>query len=270
MKAGVIGHPIGHSKSPLIHQYWLDQYHIEGSYEAIHIAPEDLKEGVQKLINEGFDGFNITIPHKQNIMTLCDEVDVTAQAIGAVNTVLIKDKKLYGTNTDAFGFIQNIKQTQFDFDLKNKTAFVLGAGGASRAVIYGLLQEGIQKIIIANRTKEKAKILANDLGDNVEILEWKARHDVLSNIDLLVNTTVLGMTEKTALELSLEDLKPETLVCDIVYTPLITELLKSAKERGNPIVTGIGMLLHQARPAFECWTGIMPNVTAKLETLVLK
>ena len=270
MKAGVIGHPIAHSKSPIIHQYWMDEYNLHGSYEAIDIAPDDLAVGVQKLIDAGFDGFNITIPHKQNIITLCDEVDEIARSIGAVNTVRIKGGKLFGTNTDGFGFIQNIKQAHNNFDFQNKTACVLGAGGASRAVIYGLIQEGVSRIILINRTTDTAQGLAKDFGDIIDVVPWDERSEALINADILVNTTSLGMVGKPALDIDLSELNAQSLVCDIVYAPLMTELLKDAKARGNKTVTGIGMLLHQARPAFALWTGTTPEVTKKLESLVLK
>jgi len=270
MKAGVTGHPIAHSKSPIIHQYWMKAHNIKGSYKAIDIAPENLKDGIKHLISENYDGFNITIPHKQNIMGLCDEIDETAQLIGAVNTVRIYNGKLFGTNTDAFGFIQNIKTSQSSFDFKNKKILVLGAGGAARAILYGLLQEGVAEIILTNRTIETAKELAKNFQGNITVTPWEKRADLLGDIDLLVNTTSLGMQGKPPLDIDLGKLNPNALVNDIVYAPLMTDLLNHAQMRGNPIITGIGMLLHQARPAFAAWTGIMPDVTAELEAMVLK
>jgi shikimate dehydrogenase len=269
MKAGVIGHPIAHSKSPIIQRYWRDQYGIEGSYEAIDIAPENLKNGIKKLIDENYNGFSVTIPHKRAMVNLCDEIDETAHIIGAVNSVKIIQGKLYGKNTDAFGFIQNIKSSS-NLDFKNKTACVLGAGGASRAIIYGLMQEGVTRIILTNRTIETAHELAQDFGNIIDVVSWEKRSELLNDIDILVNTTCLGMVGKLALDINLRTLSTQALVCDIVYTPLMTELLKEAQDRGNPIVTGIGMLLHQARPAFAAWTGIMPEVTTELKGLVLK
>ena len=269
MKACVIGHPIAHSKSPLIHNHWLRQYGIEGSYKAIDIVPENLAEDIQSLIDGGYDGFNVTVPHKQAVMALCDMLDETAQKIGAVNTVVIKEGKLHGKNTDAFGFIANIKTAQPDFIFKNKTAFVLGAGGAARAVIYGLLEEGIEKIILSNRTMEKARELQSMAPDAVDVVSWEERKQALKAADLLVNTTSLGMQGKPHLEMDLSALPKTAPVNDIVYAPLMTDLLQQAKDRGNPIVTGIGMLLHQARPAFEAWTGVLPEVTGELESKVL-
>lgn len=269
MKAGVIGYPIAHSKSPIIHKYWMNKNNIVGYYQAIEIHPDQLQNKVQEMVDGGYSGFNVTIPHKQNIMALCDEVDKTARAIGAVNTVIIKDKKLYGTNTDAVGFIQNIKSSKPDFNFKNKTALVLGAGGASRAVIFGLLQEGVPKILLANRTAEKAETLVQEFDSKLELLAWEKRETALNNIDIIVNTTSLGMTGKPALGLDLSSLNKGALVCDIVYTPLMTDLLKAGKAQDNQIVAGIGMLLYQAQPAFEAWTGILPTVDGELEKLVL-
>lgn len=269
MKAGVIGYPIAHSKSPLIHRYWMDKYNVSGHYTAIEIHTDNLKEEVQKLVNEGFTGFNVTVPHKQDIMTLCDDVDDKARAIGAVNTIIIKDNKLHGTNTDSIGFIQNIKSSQPKFNFQDKTALVLGAGGAARAIIYGLLGAGVKKIILTNRTAQKAENLAQELGSQLECLAWDKRETLLSDVDLVVNTTSLGMTGKPELEMDISALHSDAIVCDIVYAPLMTDLLKQAKTQGNQLVTGIGMLLYQAQPAFEAWTNIRPEVDADLEKLVL-
>ncbi len=270
MKAGVIGYPIAHSKSPIIHQYWMEQNNIKGSYEAIEIHPDELEHKIQNLIDEDYDGFNVTIPHKQNIIKLCDEIDERAKIIGAVNTVQIRNKKLVGTNTDSIGFIQNIKSSNPSFIFKDKIVIVLGAGGASRAVLYGLLKAGVQKIFLTNRTPEKTKELIAVFGDKIEFLEWEKRESVLEQIDLLVNTTSLGMENNPSLELDLNTLNDQALVCDIVYAPLMTDLLMQAKNKRNQVVTGIGMLLYQAQPAFELWAGIRPIVDGALEGLVLK
>ena len=269
MKACVIGYPVHHSKSPLIHQYWLKQNNINGSYITVEIEPDEFKKGVQALIDEGYDGFNVTAPFKEEIFKICDTVTDTAQIMGAVNTVIIKDNKLQGTNTDAFGFIENIKQQQRNFDFKNKTALVLGAGGASRAILYGLIDAGIEQIYLTNRTKEKAVELQRLNPDKIEIIDWGRKEEALSDINLLVNTTSLGMIKQKPLEINLKNLNHNALVTDIVYMPLMTPLLRDAQTRGNNIVTGIGMLLHQARPAFKAWTGILPDVDDTLEGLVL-
>tara|TARA_B100001989_G_C24547735_1_gene472117 strand:- start:1070 stop:2485 length:1416 start_codon:yes stop_codon:yes gene_type:complete len=271
-KTGVIGHPIAHSKSPLIHGYWIKKYGLQGTYSTIDIPPETLEEGVNDLIAKGYKGFNVTVPHKVAIMDLCNEIDETAKVIGAVNTIVIEDGKLWGSNTDAFGFIQNIKEQQPDFVFTKGAAIVLGAGGAARAIIYGLIKAGVPEIILTNRTKAKAEELAGHFSDlgKVSVMDWDRRVEALAGANLLVNTTALGMSGKAQLEISLEELPPEALVCDIVYAPLMTDLLSEARERGNNIVTGIGMLLHQARPGFELWHGQSPEVTEEVERLVLK
>lgn len=273
IKAGVIGHPIDHSKSPIIHNYWIEKAGLNGSYEAIDITPDNLKSETQRLIDEGYAGFNITIPHKEAVLELCDEVDGNAEVCGAVNTVVIKDGKLIGHNTDSFGFLTNIKTACPDFDFETGTAVVIGAGGAARAVVSGLIGHRIPEVILVNRTRDRAEKIAKEIGlntDLVEVVDWEERHDMLQWASLVVNTSSLGMDGQPELDLNLEKLSTEALVNDIVYSPLETDLLKAAKKRGNPTVTGIGMLLHQARPAFNEWFGIMPNVDEELERLVLK
>ncbi len=263
IKTGVIGHPISHSKSPLIHNYWLEKYGLNGAYKAIDIRPNDLKQDIQKLIDQGYTGFNVTIPHKISIMDLCDEIDDLAKEIGAVNTVTIKDGKLYGTNTDAYGFIQNIKSNEPDFDFKAGKAVILGAGGAANAIAYALIKEGVPEIIITNRTKEKAQKLARGI---IKVTDWEDRNEAIKNANLVINTTSLGMAGQPALDIELSN---NNLVTDIVYAPLHTDLLKQAQSKNIKIVTGIGMLLHQACRGFELWNGVFPSVTNELEQMVL-
>lgn len=261
IKAGVIGHPISHSKSPLIHGHWLETYGLHGSYEAIDIHPDNLNARLNELVNEGYSGFNLTIPHKELVLEWCDEIEHTAKKIGAVNTIAIKAGRSVGMNTDAFGFIQNLKESAPDFDIQAGAAMILGAGGAARAALYGLLEAGCPEIIIANRTRQKAEALAEEFGSStIAVVDWARAHTAMHEIVLLSNTTALGMEGQPALNLDLGTLNPEAVVYDIVYTPLHTELLKRAQQRGNEIVTGIGMLLHQARPAFEAWFGVMPTI----------
>jgi len=269
IRAAIIGHPVTHSKSPLIHNHWIAKHGLSGEYGRVDIAPENLKEGVQKLVGEGYAGFNVTVPHKQGIFKLCDHVDDTAQKIGAVNTVVIKDGKLHGTNTDAFGFIENVRQSVFGLDLTYAPCIVLGAGGAARAVVYALIEAGAQDIIITNRTMDKAEDIATMNADIIHVAAWEKRNEILKEAGFVVNTTALGMSGKDALEMDLSELPSTAVVSDIVYAPLETELLKAAKARGNQTVTGIGMLLHQARPAFEQWFGVLPEVDAELEAKVL-
>lgn len=269
IKAAVIGHPIKHSKSPIIHGHWIEKYGLNGSYEKIDIAPENLKQGVQNLVDKGYAGFNVTVPHKQAIMALCDALDETAQTIGAVNTVKIVDNKLYGYNTDAYGFIENIKQAVPEFNFTKGSAVVLGAGGAARATVYGLLNQGVTDIIVTNRTIEKSHDISALESNCIHVLDWDLKESALKNANIIVNTTSLGMVGQPALELDIETLSPQALVNDIVYVPLETNLLKNAKSQGNATVTGIGMLLHQARPAFAHWFGVLPDVDEALIQKVL-
>lgn len=275
IKTAVIGHPIAHSKSPLIHEWWLREHGLSGSYDAIDIAPDALTEEVRSLVEQGYSGFNVTIPHKIAIMDLCNSIDKTARGIGAVNTVGIKDGKLYGTNTDGFGFAQNIlsackKEGWGDWHFSNGSAVVLGAGGAARAVIHALLERGVPEILLLNRTEEKAITLSKMAKKRITVVPWTQRNEACSGANLLVNTTALGMEGKPELDIDLCALPSHALVTDIVYAPLITGLLKQANALDLRIVTGIGMLLHQARPGFDLWNGIMPDVTLALEEKVLE
>lgn len=269
VKCGVIGHPISHSKSPLIHNYWIEKYGLSGKYEAIDIAPENLNDKIKSLLDDGYAGFNITIPHKETIMTLCDDIDDTAKKIGAVNTLYVRNGRLTGTNTDAFGFIENVHKCTFGADFSHRPCVVLGAGGAARAIIHGLIGAGANNILLLNRTRDKAETLAQMNPDIITVRDWEERSTVLKDTGFIVNTTALGMTGKDPLEIDLSALPKDAVVSDIVYAPLITDFLKSAEQRGNQIVTGIGMLLHQARPAFEKWFGVLPDVDTALEKKVL-
>ncbi|PZQ49095.1 MAG: shikimate dehydrogenase [Micavibrio aeruginosavorus] len=269
VKACVIGSPIKQSKSPLIHNHWIAEHGLKGEYTAVEILPENLEQDVQRLIDSGYAGFNVTAPHKQEIFKLCESVDDTARKIGAVNTVVVRDGKLHGTNTDAFGFIENVHRNTFGTDFLHKPAVVLGAGGAARAVVYALIEAGAKKIIVLNRTKEKAEEIRKDYPLEIFVGDWAGRNALLDGAGLLVNTTALGMSGKDPLDIDLSSLPKEAVVSDIVYAPLMTDLLKQAESRGHQIVTGIGMLLHQARPAFEKWFGVLPEVSEALEKKVL-
>jgi shikimate dehydrogenase len=269
-KTALIGHPVSQSKSPLIHSHWMKSHNIAGQYDAINVDPKYLADGIQKIIDDGYRGFNVTVPHKQAIFEICDEVDEAASIIGAVNTVIIEDGKLYGTNTDAYGFMQNIIETTGLPNFEQGPCVVLGAGGAARAVVYALAEKGAKEIIVANRTFEKAQQICAINDKIMRPIEWDERKDILMNASLLVNTTSLGMIDKGSLEIDISLLPTNSIVSDIVYVPLMTDLLIHAKERGNPIVTGIGMLLHQARLAFEKWHGVLPVVDEELEKIVLR
>ena len=273
-KIGLIGHPVSHSKSPLIHSYWIRKHGLNGSYTLVDLACEALESGIKKIKADGFRGFNVTVPHKVALLELCDEVDELARVVGAVNTVTIEKGRLIATNTDVFGFIENIKSHAPDFDFTAGPAVVLGAGGAARAVVQGLLQEGVPEILLSNRTAAKADALIETSSQpaKIALLGWNSGESgkALKEANLIVNTTSLGMTGKPKLEIDLSLLNPKALVHDIVYAPLMTELLITARKQGNPIVTGIGMLLHQARPAFARWHGIMPEVTDELTEIVAR
>lgn len=258
IKAGVVGYPISHSLSPIIHNHWLEKLDINGSYELIEIKPDNFEKDLKKLVDSGFKGFNITIPFKDKAFSLVDELSDTAIKIGAVNTIIVNDDNtLKGHNTDAFGFIENIKQSAKNFSLNNKTAMVLGAGGASKAIIYGLLDENVSKIYLTNRTLERAQKQAQD---KVEIIQWEKKEEVLDNVDILVNTTSLGMRGQNPLQISLDNLNQNALVSDIVYNPLETDLLKLANQNGNQTINGLGMLIYQAKEGFENWFGQKPTV----------
>jgi shikimate dehydrogenase len=268
IKAGVIGHPISHSKSPLIHGYWLKQYGIEGEYKTYDIDPAALETGVRGLVDAGLVGFNVTLPHKQNIIPLCKTLSNDARSIGAVNTVtVLKNGDLHGHNTDAFGFARNLKVAVPDFDWENATATVIGAGGAARAILYALQQHGIINIRITNRTIESAQNLAALY--QAKVIDWDDRNASVRDADLIINTTSLGMKGQNSLDIDLSGINGNAVVYDIVYTPLMTPLLQQAEEKHVRIVTGVGMLLHQARPGFEAWFGHFPDVTPELESLIL-
>lgn len=267
--AGVIGWPIAHSRSPRLHGFWLRQHDVDGAYLPLAIAPEKLESAVLGLRDAGFRGLNVTIPHKEAVMALCDRVDETAQRIGAVNTLVFEGETILGSNTDAFGFIENLKAGAAGHDLTAAPGLLLGAGGAARAVAVALLDAGLPELLICNRSPERAEALAAALGAKVKALPWSARAEALSDMGLLVNSTSLGMSGHPPLDLSLDLLPARALVTDLVYTPLETPLLAAARARGCSVVDGLGMLLHQARPGFRAWFGTDPEVTPDLRAFVL-
>ena len=268
--AGVMGWPIAHSLSPRIHNYWLREMGIDGAYVPLAVAPENLADALHAMPKLGFAGVNITIPHKEAALAALNHgdnhVDDLARRIGAVNTVTVgSDGRLTGTNTDGFGFMENLRDHAPDLELDSGRVVVLGAGGAARGVIAGLIDAGARDICILNRTQARADVLAADLGQEaaIRVTGWESRTEVLAGAVLLVNTTSLGMTGAGALDLSLDAL-PAAAVADVVYTPLETPLLAAARGRGNVAVDGLGMLLHQARPGFAAWFGSEPQVTPAL------
>ncbi|MBI11270.1 MAG: shikimate dehydrogenase [Rhodospirillaceae bacterium] len=265
--AGVIGWPVGHSRSPRLHGYWLEQYAIDGAYVPLAVAPDRFDEALKGLQAAGFRGVNVTVPHKEAAFRACDTIDPDAERIGAVNTIMFSDNGLVqGSNTDAFGFIENIRQV---IAWPGGVAVVLGAGGAARAVCVALIDAGATEIRLINRTRSRAERLSMEFGEVIRVEDWENRSDAQSSASLLVNTTSLGMTGQPPLDLDLDALPISAIVNDIVYTPLETPLLKLARKRGNIPVDGLGMLLHQARPGFEAWFGTAPQVTEALRDFVL-
>ena len=268
--AGVIGWPVGHSRSPRLHGFWLDHYGIDGAYLPLPVAPENLESALRGLRDAGFRGLNVTIPHKESVMALCDRVDDTARRIGAVNTLVFDANGIQGSNSDAFGFIENLKASVPGYDPAAGPALLLGAGGAARAVAVALLDAGVAELRICNRSAERAERLAAELGSRAKVLSWDDRAAALDDLGLLVNSTSLGMTGQPPLALDLDRLAAGAVVYDLVYAPLETPLLAEARARGARAVDGLGMLLHQARPGFAAWFGVEPKVTAALRDFVLQ
>ena len=267
--AGVVGWPVGHSLSPRLHGFWLERYGIDGAYLPLAVAPEHFESALRSLAEMGFRGVNVTIPHKQAALALSDTAAPLAARIGAVNTLVFENGRLEGSNSDAYGFIENLRQGAPDWDPAAGPTLILGAGGTARAVAVALLDAGAPELRLANRTGSRAEALAEELGTRVETISWESRGAALDGIALLANTTSLGMTGQPPLDLDLNALPSGALVTDIVYAPLETALLAHARARGNPAVDGLGMLLHQARPGFEAWFGVAPEVTAELRAFVL-
>lgn len=268
LRAGVVGHPVKHSRSPIIHGYWLEQFGINGRYDRYDVKPEDFSHFVKTLSEQGLQGVNVTIPHKEAAFLALDEATDRARRLKAANTLWFENGKLWGDNTDSLGFLANLDQGHPGWDINAKSALILGAGGAARAIIAGLQERNIEKITIVNRTRERAEELALMSGGQVAVAEWSKLSFQLESADLVVNTTSLGMSGQPDLDLSLDPLGKNALVTDIVYVPLETNLLKQARLRGNPVVDGLGMLLHQAVPGFEHWFGKRPVVTDELRHLV--
>lgn len=268
LRAGVVGHPVKHSRSPIIHGYWLEQFGINGRYDRYDVKPEDFSHFVKTLSEQGLQGVNVTIPHKEAAFLALDEATERARRLKAANTLWFENGKLWGDNTDSIGFLANLDQGHPGWDINAKSALILGAGGAARAIIAGLQERNIEKITIVNRTRERAEELALMSGGQVAVAEWSKLSFQLESADLVVNTTSLGMSGQPDLDLSLDPLGRNALVTDIVYVPLETNLLKQARLRGNPVVDGLGMLLHQAVPGFEHWFGKRPVVTDELRHLV--
>jgi shikimate dehydrogenase len=266
--AFVCGHPISHSRSPLIHGYWLKNLGIAGTYRAIDIEPNGFTAFATSLAAQGLAGGNVTIPHKESACQIADVLDPVAEIIGAANTLWLEDGRLHATNTDAHGFAANLDEQAPGWD-QAETALVIGAGGASRAVIHALLDRGLKSVHVANRTRERAQELADRFGARVVAHPLFALDEIAPDAGLVVNTTSLGMKGEGDIPLDMSRLKPATLVTDIVYVPLVTTFLRNALDHGLPVADGLGMLLHQAAPGFEKWFGVRPEVTTELRDLVI-
>jgi shikimate dehydrogenase len=268
-RACVIGWPVEHSRSPLIHRYWLKQYGLDGAYDKEAVKPEDLPAFLGGLAARGYAGANVTLPHKEAALRFATVADEAARTIGAANTLWLDEAgRLNASNTDAYGFMTNLNAVAPGWNEGRRPVMVLGAGGAGRAVLHGLLAEGASRILLANRTSGRAQELADAFGPAVTVVDWRERDHALLGCGLLVNATSLGMTGKEALDLDLALLPSDAAVADLVYSPLETRLLAAARGRDNRAVDGLGMLLHQAVPGFERWFGVRPAVTDELRAHV--
>jgi len=267
--AGVMGWPVMHSRSPKLHNYWFERYGLAGTYVPLAIKPEGLERALRALPALGFAGCNLTIPHKEQALRIVDHADARARRIGAISCVTVNaDGSLTGTNNDWFGFVENLREAFPGWRADAGPAVVMGAGGASRAVVDALIHEGAKEIRLINRTRTRAESLAAALGGPVTVLGWDERHRALEGAALLVNTTSQGMVGNPPLDLSLDALPRTADVCDIIYIPGETPLLKAARERGARTVNGLGMLLHQGRPAWRSWFDREVEVTAELRALI--
>lgn len=271
-RACVIGWPIGHSRSPLIHGHWLQRYGVQGEYSRQGVAPEDFDAFICNLANNGFAGANITIPYKERAFRLADEADEAARAIEAANTLWIDGSRIIASNTDVYGFLRNLDEQApaWDTNASAKPVAILGAGGAARSVVRGVLDRGFEDIRLVNRSRERSEELARKFNVRIALYDWREYSAALNDCALLVNATSLGMTGAAPLNISTEGLRTNAVVCDIVYAPLETRLLQDARHRGFRCVDGLGMLLHQAVPGFETWFGVRPEVSEDLRKIIVR
>lgn len=265
--AGVIGHPIGHSKSPRLHGHWLRAYGLPGHYIPIDVAPDDLADILETLPKMGFRGVNVTVPHKERALALAGKASARALRIGAANTLTFREGRIEADNTDGIGFIENLKQAGWQAD--DRPAAILGAGGAARAVVVSLLEEGLPEILISNRTRARAEALKQEFGARLRVVDWARADAMLAEAGTVVNTTSLGMQGNAPLPFTFEHLREDATVTDLVYAPLRTEILRVAATKGCKTVDGLGMLLHQGVPGFERWFGQRPQVDQALRDAVL-
>lgn len=269
--AGVVGWPVAHSRSPALHGHWLTRYDIKGQYVALGVKAQNFESAIRSLPQLGFKGVNVTIPYKETVLSLATTVTDRASLIGAANTLIFRDDGvIHADNTDGYGFVQNLRQNAPNWDARNGPALVLGAGGASRAIISALLAEGAPEVRITNRTRHRADMLKDQFGAKVMVYDWVHRNKATDGVTTLVNTTSLGMQNNPELSIRLEACHPDAIVNDIVYTPLITPLLEDAASHGLHAVDGLGMLLHQGVPGFEMWFDRRPEVDEALRQAVLR
>jgi shikimate dehydrogenase len=269
--AGVMGWPVMHSRSPMIHTYYFNKHGLAGTYVPLAVKPDGLPAALRALAPLAFSGANLTIPHKQTALAAVDEIDPIARRIGAISCVTVRpDGSLSGTNNDWFGYINALAQEHPDWRADAGPIVLIGAGGGARAVVYGLLERGAREILLVNRTIERAQLLARDFGGPIKVLPWSERHAALAGAAMLVNATSQGMQGQPALDLALDQLPPRALVSDIIYIPRETPLLAAARARGNRTISGLGMLLHQVRPAWKSWFGVDIEVTPELRAMVEK
>jgi shikimate dehydrogenase len=269
IRACVIGWPIEHSRSPLIHSHWLKKYGIEGSYNKVAVRPEEAEDFLRHLAERGFVGCNVTVPLKEIAFKIADRREPSAEIVGAANTIWLESRKICAANTDTYGFMTHLGDEAPDWKKNPGPIAILGAGGAARAICYGFLEAGVTDIIVFNRTRQRAEALAAEFGPRVRTADWSERIDCPSWASVVVNTTTIGMKGEGDLGLDFSSAHPHCVVFDIVYVPLETRLLREAREHGLRTVDGLGMLLHQAVPGFERWFGVRPKVTAELRELVL-
>lgn len=268
--AAVIGSPIAHSRSPRLFRHWLRKYGMPGHYIPMEVPAERLEETLRLLPDLGFVGLNVTIPYKEKVMEIADQVSDRATLIGAANTLIFrKDGLIHADNTDGYGFVENLRQSAPDWQPEAGPATVFGAGGAARAVVASLLDVGVPEIRLTNRTRPRAEKLREDFGNKVQVYDWVQAGNIVEGCATVVNTTSLGMTGKPELRVPLDAIGPDMLVTDLVYTPLETRLLREAKEQGAKTVDGLGMLLHQAVPGFERWFCIRPEVDEATRRAIL-
>lgn len=266
----VLGSPISHSKSPLLHRHWLDQHGINGFYIPVDVTSSDLNQVLRTMPKMGFVGANVTIPHKESVLSFADQISDRASLIGAANTLsFMEGGKIYADNTDGLGFIENIRQNAPDWIAQNGPAMVLGAGGAARAVVASLLESRVSEVWIINRTKVRAEQLVMDFGARVKIIDWVNAGQALGDANILINSTSLGMIGKPPLNINLDRLNRKALVTDLVYTPLDTPLLKAARDKGCDTVDGLGMLIHQAVAGFVRWFGERPEAGQSARDVLL-